>query len=99
MRSVLKVLSVGLICCFCAVSLIGAEVEEASVSEWKPLFNGKDLNGFTTYLEKIGKDTDPAKIFQVENGVIHLYKDSEEATKVSRGYFATEGVYSHYHLR
>ena len=32
------------------------------------LFNGKNLDGFYTYLEKHGKDNDPDHVFRVENG-------------------------------
>lgn len=37
-----------------------------------PLFNGKDLAGFDTMLEKQGINNDLDKVFQVENGVLHI---------------------------
>jgi hypothetical protein len=36
-----------------------------------PLFDGKDLAGFGTLLEKQGINSDPNKVFQVEKGVLH----------------------------
>jgi Domain of Unknown Function (DUF1080) len=37
-----------------------------------PLFNGKNLSGFDTFLEKHGVNSDPDKVFQAENGVLHI---------------------------
>lgn len=64
-----------------------------------PLFNGRNLEGWFTYLEGKGKNNDPEKVFQVHDGVIHIYKDAEEGTKMPFGYVATEKEYSDYHLR
>ena len=36
------------------------------------LFNGKDLDGFYTYLRGLGRDTDPNKVFTVADGVIRI---------------------------
>ncbi|MDR1925548.1 MAG: DUF1080 domain-containing protein [Planctomycetaceae bacterium] len=36
------------------------------------LFNGKDLDGWYTFLQSCGKGNDPNKVFTVENGVIHV---------------------------
>src|SRR5271168_3337430 len=37
-----------------------------------PLFNGKDLHGFDTLLEKHGMNNDPERVFQVEKGMLHI---------------------------
>jgi hypothetical protein len=36
------------------------------------LFNGKDLDGWYTYIQHRGKDTDPKKVFTVEDGLIRV---------------------------
>lgn len=36
------------------------------------LFNGKNLKGWYSYLEKRGKDQDPKKVFTVEKGMIRI---------------------------
>lgn len=36
------------------------------------LFNGKNLNGWYTFLNKQGKDKDPDQVFKVENKMIHI---------------------------
>jgi len=63
------------------------------------LFNGRNLEGWFTYLEGKGRNNDPEKVFQVHDGVIHIYKDAEEGTKMPFGYVATENEYADYHLR
>src|SRR5262249_53329745 len=37
-----------------------------------PLFNGKDLTGFYTYLRGLGKNNDPDKVFTVQDGAIRV---------------------------
>ncbi|HSV15267.1 MAG TPA: DUF1080 domain-containing protein [Tepidisphaeraceae bacterium] len=67
---------------------------------FKPLFNGKDLTGFYTYLKGDGKNNDPQKVFQVDrDGVVHIYRDSTDGAAMPFGYFATEEEFSDYHLR
>jgi hypothetical protein len=36
------------------------------------LFNGKNLNGWYTFLQKSGRNNDPKKVFSVINGMIHI---------------------------
>jgi Domain of Unknown Function (DUF1080) len=59
--------------------------------EMKPLFNGKDLNGWYTFLKLKGKNNDPEKIFSVENGLLHI-------SGKEFGYMCTEKTYSNFHL-
>src|ERR1700727_1175093 len=39
---------------------------------WISLFNGKDFDGWYTYLGASGKNKDPKGVFKVENGMIHI---------------------------
>jgi hypothetical protein len=55
-----------------------------------PLFNGKDLSGFTTWLRDT-KAADPRKVFRVTDGMFH-------ATGDGFGYAATEKSYRDYRL-
>jgi hypothetical protein len=63
---------------------------------WVPLFNGKDLNGWYTYLESSGKNKDPNGVFKVENGMIHILDVpmSEGSDRGYLGYLATTEDYS-----
>ena len=71
---------------------IGASPARAAAPEEAiKLFNGKNLDGFYTYLRSKGKNLDPDKVFQVENGMIHV-------SGADFGYFATEAEYENYRL-
>ena len=70
-----------------------------SGEKWIPLFNGRNLDGWYTFLQKHGKNSDPDHVITIEDGAIHLYKDARDGDKVVMGYIATEKEYSNYHLR
>jgi hypothetical protein len=56
------------------------------------LFNGKDLSLFDTFIKSTGLNADPAHIFAVENGVIHV-------SGKEMGYIITRQEYKNYYLR
>ena len=56
-----------------------------------PLFNGKDLKGWYSFLQSKGKNNDPEKVFSVENGLLHI-------TGKEFGYLCTEKKYKNFHL-
>ena len=64
-----------------------------------PLFNGRDLAGWYTFLQKHGKNSDPDHVITIEDGAIHLYKHAADGEHVVMGYIATEKEYGDYHLR
>jgi putative membrane-bound dehydrogenase-like protein len=66
---------------------------------WTALFNGKDFSGFYTHLQKLGRNNDPDRVFQVANGEIHLFKDVPNGKTMPFGGFVTEKEYADYHLR
>ena len=41
-------------------------------TEWEPLFNGKDLEGWYSFLPSRGRNNDSEKVFSVENGLLHI---------------------------
>jgi len=56
-----------------------------------PLFNGKDLTGFGTWLQNLGKNNDPQRVFSVQDGMIRI---SGEVW----GGLITGQEYENYHL-
>lgn len=64
--------------------------EPVSPKEATALFNGKNLNGLTTWL-KDTKREDPRQVFRVTDGVLYMTGDGF-------GYVATEKEYKDYHL-
>ena len=45
---------------------------------WIPLFNGRDLDGWYTFLQKHGKNSDPDHVITIEDNTIHLYKGAAD---------------------
>jgi hypothetical protein len=82
MRPLLALLAVGL-------SIRGASATEpVAPKEPTALFNGKNLDGLTTWL-KDSKREDPKQVFRVTDGMIHM-------TGEGFGYLATEKEYRDY---
>lgn len=61
-------------------------------SEWVKLFNGKDLSGWTVFLNPKAKDADPKKTFSVKDGMIHC-------EGMPFGYLLTDKEYGDYVLK
>jgi hypothetical protein len=80
-------------------SLGGDRAEPRPPREFAPLFNGRDLSGWYTFLQKHGKNSDPDRVITIEDGAIHLYKHAAEGSAVVMGYIGTEKEYGDYHLR
>jgi len=89
--------------CVVAVATIAAAVAWPAVGfaeeRWKPLFNGRDLSGWYTYIQGEGRDKDPSKLIQVVDGVVHGYKDADAGSEQPHGYICTLDEYSNYRLR
>jgi hypothetical protein len=66
---------------------------------WSPMFNGRDLSGWYTFLQKHGKNSDPEHVITIEDGAIHLYKHAADGSTVVMGYIATDREYGDYHVR
>lgn len=75
---------------FLPVLFIGL-VGDVQSQDFKPLFNGKDLSGWHSFLKTKGKDNDPDKVFSVEKGLLKI-------TGQEFGYVVTDGVYGNFHL-
>lgn len=81
----------------------GADKARATAGQssegWVPLFNGRNLDGWYTFLQQHGKNSDPDRVITIEDGAIHLYKDPADGSRVMMGYIGTEKEYGDYHLR
>ena len=78
---------------------VAGQTGPAPSEGWTPLFNGRNLDGWYTFLEKHGKDSDPEKIVTIEDNQIHLYKHAEDGSRVVMGYISTDREYGDYHFR
>ena len=54
-----------------AVACLGAQ-SPSDREGWRPIFNGKNFDGWYTFLPSVGKNKDPNKVFKIENGAIHV---------------------------
>src|SRR5438046_1901475 len=70
-----------------------------SDQSWRPLFNGKDLTGWYTYLKDDAKDRDTQHVFQVHDGMIHIYKSVPDGEQAQFGYIATTEDFADYRIR
>src|SRR5262249_36298084 len=68
-------------------------------TEWKPIFNARDLTGWYTYLKGQGINNDPTHIFQVDDAMIHIYKDADEGSAQPFGYIASNDDFGDCRLR
>ena len=78
------------ILCFLVVPALAAQ-DAPRAGKAHKLFNGKNLSGFYTWLEKQGKNQDPDRVFTVHDGTIHV-------SGTEFGYFSTEQEYENYRL-
>jgi hypothetical protein len=66
---------------------------------WKPIFDGKTMNGWYTYQNQAGKNADNG-VFKIENGAFHILDLPEGTTGVElNGCLLTNDDYSHVRLR
>lgn len=75
-----------------ALAALFAPPGQSAEDEWIPLFNGKDLTGWRTFLDPRAKDVKPEDIWQVKDGVIIC--DGRV-----NGYIITEKEYANYVLK
>jgi len=68
-------------------------------SGWISLFNGKNFDGWYTFLPSTGKNADPKKVFKVENGMVHILDIPESDEKQEFGYLSTERDFSNCRIR
>ena len=80
--------SLGASVCFL---IAAASVAAQSGPGWKPIFNGKDLKGWTVhYASKTAADAPPAaSLFAVENGEIHTYPTQAAGSEQPNAYIET----------
>jgi len=66
-------------------------VNYLAAQHFKPLFNGKDLDGWYSFLKNKGKNNDSNQVFSVSNGLLHI-------TGQEFGYIITDGIFTDFHL-
>lgn len=78
---------------------LAASKAEVLPSPWQPLFNGRDLDGWTLFEQGEG-NADPHGAISIERGVLHLLGPKFTGPdKASFGHIATTREYANFHLR
>lgn len=73
---------------------------QARTETWTPLFNGRNLDGWTAAYANTAVDNRPASaLFDVEDGAIHAYAKDVAGSAQSQAYIQTVSDYGDYHLR
>src|SRR5262245_13323514 len=75
-----------------------ADAKTAPKATWTPLFNGKNLQGWTVHYASKTADgaPPPASIFMVENGAIHAYPTQAAGSEQPNAYLETQAEYRDY---
>lgn len=66
---------------------------------WVTLFNGRNLDGWYTFLPSTGKHKDPKGVFKVEQGMLHVLDVPVTAEKQELGYLASDKEFAHCRVR
>jgi hypothetical protein len=81
------------------VSLHAGEKTEEKQGEWIPLFNGKDLTGWTPKFVGCQLGENYKNTFRVEGGLLRVCYDQYEKWQGNFGHLFYQGEFSHYILR
>lgn len=68
-------------------------------SDFKPLWNGRDLEGWYLFLQDSPAGEDPHRVVTIEDGAIHAYAHDPNGAQVAMGYMGTKEELADYHLR
>jgi hypothetical protein len=88
-RTAFFIVCIILICAAGVSPFFAADSAKPDGDGWITLFNGKDFDGWYTYLQADGKNKDPQGVFKVENGTVHIEDPAE-----NNGYLATTRDFS-----
>ena len=66
-------------------------LKQEDAQKFKPLFNGKDISGWHSFLKTKGKSNDPDTVFSVRNGLLKI-------TGKEFGYIVTDKTFTDFHL-
>lgn len=82
--------------CVAIILLVALPV---SAAEWKPLFNGKDLTGWTPKIRGYAAGENFANTFRVQDGLLQVRYDGYTTFDEKFGHLFYEQPYSHYRFR
>lgn len=96
--SIRSYITLGYVITMCAVSGHLLSAQEAG-RQWIPLFNGRDLTGWTAKIKGHPLGENWADTFRVEDGLLKVRYDKYERFDGRFGHLFYKGTFSHYRLR
>jgi hypothetical protein len=81
------------------IANLGTACAPDTSDEWTPLFNGRDLTGWTIKIAGSELGEDPWNTFRVEDGLLTVSYENYEELEDRFGHLFYEEPYSHYELR
>ncbi len=82
-----------------SVGLLCGSAARGEEPKWTPLFNGRDLEGWTIKIAKRPLGENFANTFRVEDGILKVSYDGYDKFDSRYGHLFTNLAYSHYRLR
>ncbi|GIX04856.1 MAG: hypothetical protein KatS3mg114_0725 [Planctomycetaceae bacterium] len=83
----------------CPSIVVGAEQASPAATGWIPLFNGRDLDGWTPKIRGYPVGVNYGNTFRVEQGVLKVVYDQYERFDNRFGHLFYKDTFSHYRLR
>ena len=83
----------------CCVCCLACRTESSETENWIPLFNGKNLEGWTVKITGYPCGENFANTFRVEDSVLKVSYDGYDEFNNRFGHIFTDTDYSHYKLR
>jgi hypothetical protein len=95
-----KMISLIAFVCVCGLAGCGGSAPRCknAPDSWTPLLKGDTLAGWYTYLAGHGTNQDPDDVFTIHDGLLHIYKNAKNGSKMPFGYIATDQQYENYRL-
>jgi hypothetical protein len=87
------------VCSLLVAFLVSSVALTAGEEPWIPLFNGRDLTGWTVKIAKRPLGENYANTFRVEDGILKVDYDGYTTFDQQFGHLFTNLAYSHYRLR
>lgn len=98
MQKIMKNLVGGLLL-IVAGAVTGCSPKTAPQSEWIPLFNGRDLAGWTVKIKGYEAGENFGNTFRVEDGMMKVRYDAYDSLRNRYGHIFYKDTFSHYLLR
>lgn len=81
------------------VSTVAIGQDAMPLGKWVPLFNGKNLDGWTPKIKGLELGEDPLKTFRVEDGVLKVSYENYATFENRFGHLFYKTPFSHYVIR